>query len=1241
MGISLRSLLLIPFVVELVGITSLVGYLSYRSCQQAVEDLAQQLTIETGHRVTQNLNDYFGIADNIVVENQTVLELGILDWQNPSEIEQYFVSELRTHSPVSAFTIATATEDVLTIIRDHSEQLIVEGRYPSQGTRTRYRLNSEGDLSGKNEVATSRVMLWDAAIQEAETGTWLPMVAPDNTMGHPAFLLTRVEPFADPAGNVQGVLSATFSLDQVGEFLKQLNISPHGQVFILDGQGLLIASSTAESLLKDSLPMPDNQLLRVEEWRLAAVDSRNPVTQAAAAWSLAQTTPTATAAAILPASINIAQEAYFVYEVPFVVTDQVAWKVVVAIPEADFTAAIQANLRHTALLCGVGLCGALGIGLWLMRRLTRPLKQLDRATRQYATEGTFQLFPKTGMKEVDALWQSFEAMTTALGFQKQQMAAFHADYARELEAEVNAKTQALQATTAKLVDAQRLAQVGSWELDVATGEILWSEELRTMLGQDATSLTQDPFDILCIAHPDDRATLQQAIEAGIRDGKVTTIEHRTVRPDGSIRYLLSRGEAIRNDQGDTIKLIGTAADITEQKLTEMALQASEARLRQALEVAGAIAWEHDLQTHEISFTSTGALAMPQCLPYEQAMTQVHPDDQARVRQANEQAMAQKIDSFDIEHRILAPEHPSGWRWFQVHARVVTDRHHQPTRIIGMSVDVTERKQVESALRQANQDMEAILATFPDMLFHIAADGTLRNYKVREEQHLYCPPTEFLGRKVQDVFPAEVGELMHRGIQQALNSGKVESIEYALPMPAEQTTYFEARLVALDDEHVIAVTRDITNRKSLELALQNSEAELTYVLDSAQATIAKLRLFQDESVVFDYISKHCQITYGYSAETLMANPQLWQDHVFPEDWENVVLSTLRDIQTVQDKTSWIRTYRYRHPDGPIRWILSHISSHWMASENYWELTVVESDITATKRAEMAVRASEAKFSTIFHDNPAPAWISKLEDGQCIDVNQSFCTLLGYAVSEMVGRSCTDLHLWADETHRHRLQQTLQQKGGVNNFETVWLTKAQAPRTVLLSARLVTFDGEARVLGVVNDITDRKQTEIKLQQLSQELLNWRDRYELAIWAGRQIIYEYDAENDQYTWGRNTQEFLGYSLEEMPQKLEEGAGFIHPDDQHLFAELMAIRKRSSDPFSLVFRVRRQDGTYAWVEDQGVPQLNDQGKLVKIIGSIKDIDELKRAEAELNQAMELLQQSEANYLAILQLSNRNDCPL
>jgi PAS domain S-box-containing protein len=379
----------------------------------------------------------------------------------------------------------------------------------------------------------------------------------------------------------------------------------------------------------------------------------------------------------------------------------------------------------------------------------RPLKQLDQATQQYAAEGMFQASQRTGVKEVDYLWQSFERMTRTLGLQKAQMETIHADYARSLEAEVATKTQAF--------------------------------------------------------------------------------------------------------------------------------QTSEARLRQALDISGAVAWEHDLQTHDIVFTSTPALEMPQSMTYAQAMAQVHPDDLELLLQANEDAIAQK-GTFTIEHRVIAPDHPSGLRWFQVHARVVTDANDTPTGIVGMSVDVTDRK-------------------------------------------------------------------------------------------------------------------------ILELALQASEAQLTNVLNSAQATIIKSRMFLNGTYVFDYVSKHCEVIYGFSAETLTANPQLWQAHILPQDWQYVVLPLLEQIQETRSKGFWVKTYRYNHPDGSLRWILAHISACWNASENQWELAVVENDITELKQAEMAVRISEAKFSTIFHDNPAPAWIAKLEDGYCMNVNQSFCNFLGYSASEV--------------------------------------------------------------------------------------------------------------------------------------------------------------------------------------------------------------------------------------------------
>lgn len=317
--------------------------------------------------------------------------------------------------------------------------------------------------------------------------------------------------------------------------------------------------------------------------------------------------------------------------------------------------------------------------------------------------------------------------------------------------------------------------------------------------------------------------------------------------------------------------------------------------------------------------------------------------------------------------------------------------------------------------------------------------------------------------------------------------------------------------------------------------------------------------------------------------------------------------------IAHQRSFTLEHRIADPHQPGKWQWFHMSAKVLTDDmgQATHMLGLSLDITALKEAELAVRASEAKFSTIFHENPAPAWISTLQDGRCVHANESLCQLLGYSLDEMLGQRCTDLKLWPKEGDLYQLRQCLAQDGVVNNFETTWRTQTGAIKSVVLSARVATLDEGPCLIGVANDITERKQTELRLQQLSQESVTWRDRYEVATWAGRQIVYEYDLINDSYTWGRNTQEILGYDIEEMPGTVEEAMGFIHPSDQSLFTEFLTQRQlNSEEPYTTEFRVLKRDGTYIWVEDLGVPQLNDQGDLVKVIGVVKDLSDIKAAE-------------------------------
>jgi PAS domain S-box-containing protein len=135
----------------------------------------------------------------------------------------------------------------------------------------------------------------------------------------------------------------------------------------------------------------------------------------------------------------------------------------------------------------------------------------------------------------------------------------------------------LRRSEANLATAQRVAHVGSWEFDLLTQKITWSEELFRIFGLDPTEPEPNHAQLLKKVHHDDRALWKRSIEQVLKSGKSYESDFRLVRPDHSIRYVEGRGKAIFNEQGQVIRLFGTILDITERKLVEKALRESEVR----------------------------------------------------------------------------------------------------------------------------------------------------------------------------------------------------------------------------------------------------------------------------------------------------------------------------------------------------------------------------------------------------------------------------------------------------------------------------------------------------------------------------------------------------------------------------------------------------------------------------------------------------------------------------------------
>jgi PAS domain S-box-containing protein len=128
-----------------------------------------------------------------------------------------------------------------------------------------------------------------------------------------------------------------------------------------------------------------------------------------------------------------------------------------------------------------------------------------------------------------------------------------------------------------LANAQRIAHVGSWSRDIASGHVVWSDETFRIFGHEPRSLEPSLDLLMAAVHQDDRAKLKAAIETSLLKQTDYVIEHRIVRPDGSIRHVREQGEVSLDSDGQVLRLEGVILDITEIKARELAL--NEARLR--------------------------------------------------------------------------------------------------------------------------------------------------------------------------------------------------------------------------------------------------------------------------------------------------------------------------------------------------------------------------------------------------------------------------------------------------------------------------------------------------------------------------------------------------------------------------------------------------------------------------------------------------------------------------------------
>ena len=624
-----------------------------------------------------------------------------------------------------------------------------------------------------------------------------------------------------------------------------------------------------------------------------------------------------------------------------------------------------------------------------------------------------------------------------------------------------------------------------------------SPSYKTTLGYEASDMAGKS--LTSFIHPEDMEIAAPAMMSVLKNQTPVSLTFRVRHRDGHYVWLETTGNLFRNIDGVVAGAVYTSRDVTDRIITQKALSKTEEMYRRIVESSVDILYTLDNTGRYTYFHPKIENLLgykPSELVGRSYADFIAPDYRGQVTNR----YVQHRQDNGVTHYQFDVLHKNGSRVpVEIYVSSLFDEHNQPIGRLGMVRDVSERKRAEEMSRQSEENFMKIFMTSPDCIaITRMSDSQIMEINQGFEAITGWTRSEARGKTAFDInfwYDISDRDLMVADLQAGRDILNRE-FQFRHKHGQVRTGIYSARHIRITDEDcLIFILQDITERRQMEEALQESEASYRQLFENAPTGIYRVDFKNGKFLrANDVILKNLGCTpeeltslSPYDILTEESKKLLW-DRVEKMAWGIAVPETV-DYEVV-DKTG-------RH-----RWVHLHNRNIYDKEGRVVASDVVAQDITKSKKAEEALTKSEEKYRKIF-ENAIEGIYQTTPDGRYLGINPAFARMFGYAAPQDMITSVTNIgrQLYVNPQDREDMIRMLREQDKVEGYEVEVYRKDKSRFWITMNIHTVR-DAEGNILyleGTNVDITERKSAEEEKRKLEERLQRAEKMEALGTLAG----------------------------------------------------------------------------------------------------------------------------------------------